>query len=269
MRSKDIIKVQKLIHECIELGDDPVSWQRHLVRGIMKLINARFCVAGPLKLPFLAKDTVEYSDIMLDGDWESEETRQKWQKWITEPNLPEHPALIKFTTIPGERVVRTRRELVSDEEWEKSSFVQEQLRPDGSDDGIVSRQAVPVASIKYMICPVRGTGQKPFGERESVVMQLIQDYLEPRLGRELLLSIQPNVSKLSHRLRSVLDMLLLGLSEKEITLRLSLSRGTVHDYIKKIYRHFNVTSRPELMSYFLRRYRPYMPMDLTDPTDKV
>ena len=53
---------------------------------------------------------------------------------------------------------------------------------------------------------------------------------------------------LAPRLRRVLDRLLLGESEKEVGLSLSLSQHTVHGYVKELYRQFGVSSRAELMA---------------------
>jgi DNA-binding NarL/FixJ family response regulator len=58
---------------------------------------------------------------------------------------------------------------------------------------------------------------------------------------------------LSPRLRSTLELLLDGLSENKIALKLEVRPATVHEYVGKIYRHFHVQSRAELMAYFLRR----------------
>jgi DNA-binding NarL/FixJ family response regulator len=60
---------------------------------------------------------------------------------------------------------------------------------------------------------------------------------------------------LSPQLQAVLAMLLEGDREKQLAARLGLSRHTVHDYIKVVYRHFGAQSRAELMGYFLRRKR--------------
>ncbi|GEM_PF-4903612 len=59
-------------------------------------------------------------------------------------------------------------------------------------------------------------------------------------------------SKISHRLnkrqREVLQLLLQGLSNKEIAERLFISPNTVKYHIRNIYRSFNVSSRPELFA---------------------
>ena len=44
-----------------------------------------------------------------------------------------------------------------------------------------------------------------------------------------------------------------GASEKAIASQLGLSRHTVHDYVKQIYRRFDVSSRAELLARFIPR----------------
>jgi DNA-binding CsgD family transcriptional regulator len=58
----------------------------------------------------------------------------------------------------------------------------------------------------------------------------------------------PRVAALPKRLRAVLDCLLEGDSEKEVAGRLTLSRHTVHQYVKMLYRELEVSSRAELMA---------------------
>ena len=59
---------------------------------------------------------------------------------------------------------------------------------------------------------------------------------------------EADLSVLTPRQREVLDLLLEGLSEKEIATRLVLSRHTVHNHIRGIYRSMGVSSRYELFA---------------------
>ncbi|HXE56276.1 MAG TPA: LuxR C-terminal-related transcriptional regulator [Tepidisphaeraceae bacterium] len=56
---------------------------------------------------------------------------------------------------------------------------------------------------------------------------------------------------LSKRLTETLDGLLAGESAKEIAARLDLSQHTIHNYIKAVYREYQVSSRGELLSLFI------------------
>ena len=55
---------------------------------------------------------------------------------------------------------------------------------------------------------------------------------------------------LSRRQREVLEFLLQGASLKEIAVGLKISRHTVNDYSKALYRHFEVSGRAELAAIF-------------------
>jgi DNA-binding NarL/FixJ family response regulator len=55
------------------------------------------------------------------------------------------------------------------------------------------------------------------------------------------------LERLSPRLREVYELLLLGLSNREIAERLDLSVGTVKNYLHEIYRVLDVTSRAKVL----------------------
>jgi DNA-binding NarL/FixJ family response regulator len=61
----------------------------------------------------------------------------------------------------------------------------------------------------------------------------------------------PDAKKLSLKQRAIVQLLLEGLSEKKIALRLYVSRFTVHNHIQAVYRILNVHSRSELLARFL------------------
>ena len=57
---------------------------------------------------------------------------------------------------------------------------------------------------------------------------------------------------LAPRLSQTLEALLDGDSEKQVALRLGISKHTVHVYVKLLYRRFGVCSRGELMALVLK-----------------
>jgi DNA-binding CsgD family transcriptional regulator len=59
---------------------------------------------------------------------------------------------------------------------------------------------------------------------------------------------------LSPAQRRVFEGLLSGLAEKEIASKLSLSRHTIHNHVRKIYLIAGVNSRPELLAKFVRHH---------------
>jgi DNA-binding NarL/FixJ family response regulator len=58
---------------------------------------------------------------------------------------------------------------------------------------------------------------------------------------------------LSPRLQETLELLLSGESEKQIAARLELSRHTVHEYVKALYKRFDVSTRAELLARWVRK----------------
>jgi DNA-binding NarL/FixJ family response regulator len=99
----------------------------------------------------------------------------------------------------------------------------------------------------------RPHGATRFGPREVMLLKLLHDEIAPLIG--VCLATEEHFSRdgLSKRLRETLSQLLQGKSEKEVAAALQLRPGTVHEYITSIYRHFDVSSRAELMAYFVHR----------------
>jgi DNA-binding CsgD family transcriptional regulator len=67
------------------------------------------------------------------------------------------------------------------------------------------------------------------------------------------MSIQSIPKGLSPRERQTLELLLNGDGEKQIASRMKISQHTVHGYVKSVYRRFNVSSRAELLSLWVRK----------------
>jgi DNA-binding NarL/FixJ family response regulator len=61
----------------------------------------------------------------------------------------------------------------------------------------------------------------------------------------------PELSSLPRRHRQILELLFEGNTEREIAAQRTLSVHTVHEYVKQIYTHFGVSSRPELLSLWV------------------
>ncbi|MGA3066711.1 MAG: helix-turn-helix transcriptional regulator [Tepidisphaeraceae bacterium] len=59
------------------------------------------------------------------------------------------------------------------------------------------------------------------------------------------------MNDLSPRQQQTLEGLKEGLSEKQLAVRLGISRHTVHVYVKAVYLRFQVSSRSELLSHFI------------------
>jgi DNA-binding CsgD family transcriptional regulator len=253
--------IARLVGECRELGDDAVAWQRQLIAGLRQLTGAGLGVISALstrQAPLALASTTE-----VEGHWASDRVRDKWMKWLrnTEPGdaFRGNPVLRRFFALPGPSLTRVRQEYIPDREWERLAFVNETLRPDEMVEGLVSRTPAAATGQVVLIALTHTPGEQPFRRVAGRVVHRAQEELAAHYGRSLWLSNQPNVSDLSPRRRDVLDCLLEGDGEKQVALRLRIHPSTVHDHVKRLYHHFGVSSRAELMAYFLRRCQPRLP----------
>lgn len=253
------LAIVRLVNECRELGDDAAAWQDRLVDGLRGLTAGIIAAVGPtppLRVTITQGAAAYWVKQHAGGGWPSAAVKARWEAWAANPEaVRHHPGVAGFWARPEPTLTLVRQEIVADHVWERSPFVNDALRPDGMDEGLIGRADVPVIGGGYCYTVIRAKGERPFGRRDGAVAAALFRAIGPHLGRSLLLTTQPNRHGLSPRLREVLDCLLDGDSEKEAALRLGLQRTTIHDHVKRLYKHFGVSSRAELLAYFLRRYR--------------
>lgn len=253
--SGDLRAVFRLVGECRDQGDDALAWQTHLLHEARRLVGGQLAGLGMVG----GERPAEFGEFAVKSHnvgWPSAAARERCVRWMRDSaQVAAHPALDRFRRLPGSPLAHSRRELVADREWDRSAFVNEHLRGNGLDDGVVSRAVVPAVAGVYMIVVVRPVGDRPCTPRDGAALRALNVALAPHLSRSLWLTTQPNLAGLSPRLRQVLDCLLDGDSEKQAAARLRLSPATVHDHVKRVYRRFGVNSRAELLAHFLRRHR--------------
>lgn len=95
---------------------------------------------------------------------------------------------------------------------------------------------------------VRGTSHPPFGTPEGVIMQLVQEYSGWLWTLTLRGDPPESADELPIRFHPVLRSILAGDTEREAAERLNVSRHTIHDYVKKLYKYFGVCSRAALLT---------------------
>lgn len=95
----------------------------------------------------------------------------------------------------------------------------------------------------------RGIGQPPFTDRDQAILRVLARQLEQvAAGAGGLTAKNHSRHGLSPRQREVLELLLVGKNCKQIAAELRLSVYTVNDYIKAIYRRYEVSCRAELLA---------------------
>jgi DNA-binding CsgD family transcriptional regulator len=136
-------------------------------------------------------------------------------------------------------------------EWFDSVLVPNHLKPMGYADCIASMWAATDNLAIFLIVHRRDT-DPAFTEKDCDLVSLMLRAAAPIVDREIFRRTLPVPHEdLSDREREVLLLLLAGDSEKEIANALSRSIHTVHTFVRQLYRHFNVSSRGELMALFV------------------
>jgi DNA-binding CsgD family transcriptional regulator len=256
----DISGVIGLVRDVCDRWDDPRAWREHLLHGACALLNGTvglmvvddepkanwfgrpsvICVVG---LPAGMRTVVEraysqferrgYEDVsrnLLPGITRLHADLQR-QGWVTAAgNQISDPAAYHASP----HYLNFRRHI-------------------DSDDYVVSVRIVDFPRRPEAISIDRPHGAPPFGPREVALLKLLHDEVAPLIGVRLATEEHLCRDGLSKRLNETLSLLLEGRSEKEAAAALGLSARTVHDYVTMLYEHFEVSSRAELLAYFIRR----------------
>lgn len=180
-----------------------------------------------------------------------------------------NPMTQPFLSVFAERLMEptalSRRQVVSDSAWYGSDYFDQYRRAEGLDDCIIC--AVPLPGNKSFVsvaCLNRGESSlEPFATADCQAAELIHAELrwacvsrpEPAESAPESVRSRPQIS-VAPRFRKVLVRMLAGDSEKQIARTLGLSRHTIHEYIRALYRELGVCSRAELMARFVIRESP-------------
>ena len=191
------------------------------------------------------------------GGW-NEVERGYFFEYMAEQRFFESPVYHAFAGLPGPVRVRSRRGLHPGRTWHRSADFNECHRRSGLDEYVLSFWTDPEnpEGLTDVLSVHRATGERPFSRQAVRLVGLLHSALGPMISRQLAPAADPSPSDLSPRVRQVLECLLEGDGEKQIAARLGLSRATVSEYVGRIYRHFGVSSRPELMARWVRFAKP-------------
>ena len=236
------------------------AWREHLLRGVCELVQGhvglmladvdgrkgifgRLEVMSLVGLPAPMRPLVEPAVGML---------AERGYEDVEQNVLPGVANMYTHIVEHG-WVTASRSQLVDETAYHAASYYQDFRRHIDADDFIVSIRIVDVPRRAEGISVDRPHGAPPFGQREVALIKLLHDEIAPLIGVKLATEEHLCRDGLSRRLRQVLSLLLEGKSEKEVARILGLGDRTVHDYVTMLYEHFRVSSRAELLAYFIRR----------------
>jgi DNA-binding CsgD family transcriptional regulator len=224
-----------------------------LLTGLLPLIGMR--VAHSVETPLSLLLVPGVYDEAVEVGWPSTAARMMSREYLLHEGPAHDPFIQKFMLLPGRLVTRSATQVIGARAWFGCAAYNEFFRPAGIGDCGFSRLVIASGRAIHGLGYFRSLGERPVESRERRLVHLVQQEIGPLIGTALASCREPSLSILAPRLRQVLDCLLEGDTEKQIALRLGVSRPTVHQYLTALYRHFGVSSRAELLAYFLRRWR--------------
>ena len=250
VRLRDFRRACRLIHDCRDVGHDPAAWRAVLIEGVAGMVDASVVIASEFAL------AGECAGINLADRWPDSKLRERWMRdHVVTGDYRNTTSFRRYSALQGGLITRTREQLVEDGEWYISSEFNEAHRTFGVDDLMASNLRSGDPPMLYGFQALRALGTRRFLARERRLVRLFHRELAPHLGTTLAREPGGPLAGLTPRLRQTLECLLEGDGEKQVALKLGLSRHTVHEYVKALYRRFRVNSRGELLATCLR-HRP-------------
>jgi DNA-binding CsgD family transcriptional regulator len=255
LRCTDVTQVIALAGECQELGSDPAAWRRHHFGRLADLAGADFALGG--ELAGLAtgrpKDlgTVDWG---RGGGFPLEFVARVMAEFRHDPMYA--PTTLRYfrEVAREDGVCRSRRQLIRDAAWYRCDHYELFYRGIGIDHSAWCFARIPAAADEYNgVVLFREPGSRDFSDRQRALVRAAVTALAPLVGARLARFREPSPAALAPRVRQTLTCLLEGDADKQAAARLGLTRHTVNQYVKQIYRHYGVTSRPELLALWVRR----------------
>jgi DNA-binding CsgD family transcriptional regulator len=253
LKQSDIRKVFHLVGEITELGRDSAGWRTHMLTRLIALTNSRVAFGGEHFIsPKDPNDTRVVGAVSLG--WEPGE-QEVFLSYLNSGGMARDPLHAETQKLLHRSYTRRRRDLVPDEIWYASPVVEPIRRQANVDDTMYSRWNLPQPGWANMISLMRSWGAAPYSDRDRRVVNL----LHRELGRLWSQVDAGPLRSLPPRLRQALDMMLNGYSEKEMATALNLSIHTVHDFARRLYRHFGATGRGDLITQPVCRQLMFRP----------
>jgi len=187
----------------------------------------------------------------VDGGFTSESERSEFFRVIINPELVAIVnAPISQSLLANRSIVCSRNQLITVDRFNELA-VSSLWRALGFNDFIIA--AFPIGPSNYSAAGFhRRIGKPDFTDREIMVVRLVASNVDWMHVECAPVAASEEVLMLSPRERHVIVYLIQGDSRKEVARKLGLSEHTVGDYLKEIYRKFEVNSRAELLSKFIQ-----------------
>ena len=260
LSTSEISNILQLVREVCDRWDDPGAWRQHLLRGACALMNGNVASIFDVPPPAVPGKFGAVRPVAIFGLTApmtglvrtAANTVSHQEHEVSDMFLPGHAKLVSEFE-KHNWVTASRDELTDPAVYHASPVYLNLRRHADCDDYVCSMRFVDVPQRIEMFAVDRPHGAASFGPREIFLLKLLHDEIAPLIGVRLATEEHFSRDGLSKRLRETLTLLLEGKSEKAVASALKLRPKTIHEYVTSIYRHFRVSSRAELLAYFIHR----------------
>ncbi len=231
----------RLIGEASEIGLRTEAARRHVVDGLLGLLGCAIGAAVHDKGYGLGLKRGIAAATLAGFDRQTMDVFQAHQTGGSEIN-PFHRAVMRrLGDGPSELLTSTNAEIVTRDDWDRSVWINEYVRPARVDHFVGSVRKVGKNAIMAFGC-MRAAGDRPFTEEDREALHLVH------LGVGRLFEMSSPRATLTPRMRDTLDVLLTGATDKEIAVQIGISPHTVREYLKSIFKAYGVSSRAQIIA---------------------
>ncbi|MCE9672882.1 LuxR C-terminal-related transcriptional regulator [Myxococcus stipitatus] len=223
---------------------------RHLLSGLCRILgsDAAVCVREE---DFRPDGTGAFKATVLAGWGDDRLSAVESLQRMGSGCNPAIRSLMEHRPVPGGVVTAMRRELVGDRAWYSAPYVEHHLLPTGLDDSVYSGRWSELPGVVQGIGVHRARGGRPFDAEDRELLHLFHSECWALLGPAEHGEGHTPDARLAPRERQTLALILEGLGDKEIAARMGISRFTVNQYTKSLYKCFGVRSRAALIALVL------------------
>jgi hypothetical protein len=242
LKDSDIRRVFHLLGEITELGRDPSRWRLHLLQKLLPMIGARVGIIGEHFInPQNPLDTHIVG--LVEWGWAPGE-QERFHSHLNAGGMAQDPMHEVVPKLIFRSFTRRRRDFIPDQIWYASPVTDPLRRQCNVDDTIHTRCKLPQPGWAQFMSLMKSWGAEPFTERDRLLVSLLHRELG-RLWKQIDVGA---LVTLPARLRQTLDLIFSGYSEKQMSQTLNVSTHTAHDFCRRLYRHFQVKGRGQLLT---------------------
>jgi DNA-binding CsgD family transcriptional regulator len=253
---RDVHECHLIAARCRDLGTDVDAWRHALLEDLRRFVGAQVIINSEIENFGNANEQDTNFIALHRAGWISEQAETRWREYaqsIPVERTPEYPYLSKFS---GKTMVLSRDQIWGRETWYRSHTFNDIHRACGIDDYVISICPTNIPDRCTTLWLHKGVGSRDFTPREQGIISLVHMTINNEIGTYLAAADEPTLSSLTHRRLQVLNRLIAGDSEKQIAFALGVAKATIHDHVLAIYRHYEVSSRGELLAKFIGRAKP-------------